>query len=241
MNSNSQKPVMTNGVVNSTGQGVNSSNGSIKDQNQVQTQNQGVEQKLQVQTENKQGTESENGTTKNIDKLDKGNVSEKLTQVRSSVAQQVQTLLSTQSAAGGIGDQVREWARTQQQSETRIQAFLTKVESKTGLVRSLFGPDYNALNDLKKELDQNRVRLQQLEQLKLKLTSQGDIASVQEMISLLQQENTALQDRLHIEENDGGLVGWLSYLQSNFNRANCKTKISRFSAGYLLIEVSVTA
>lgn len=176
----------------------------IQNQNQVQTQNQGEEQQLQVRTQEQQGTETGKGVNANSQGAKKG-----LSETRSSVAQQIQTLLQTQSATGGIGDQVRQWARTQQQSELKIQEHLSKIESKTGLARSLFGPNYGSLNDLKQEMNQNRVRVQQLEQLKLKLTNQSDITNVQEMITLLNQENTALQEKINLEEANGGLLGWL--------------------------------
>ncbi len=176
----------------------------VHKQNQVQTQNQGEEQQLQVQTQEQQGTETGKGTNSNAQGSKKG-----LSETRSSVAQQIQELLGTQSAAGGIGDQVKQWARTQQQSELKIQEHLSKIEGKTGLARSLFGPNYGSLNALKQEMNQNRVRVQQLEQLKLKLTNQSDITNVQEMIELLNQENTALQEKINLEEADGGVLGWL--------------------------------
>jgi len=176
----------------------------IQNQNQVQTQNQGEEQQLQVKTQEQQGTETGKGTNANSQGAKKG-----LSETRSSVAQQIQALLQTQSAAGGIGDQVKQWAKTQQQSELKIQEHLTKIEGKTGLARSLFGPNYGSLNDLKLEMNQNRVRVQQLEQLKLKLTNQADITNVQEMITLLNQENTALQEKINLEEKDSGIFGWL--------------------------------
>lgn len=176
----------------------------VQNQNQVQTQNTGEEQQLQVQTQEQQGTETEKGTNSNSQGSGKG-----LSETRSSVAQQIQELLGVQSAAGGIGDQVRTWAKTQQQSEFKIQEHLTKIEGKTGLVRSLFGPNYGSLNALKQEMNQNRARVQQLEQLKLKLTNQSDITNVQEMVELLNQENTALQEKINLEEANGGVFGWL--------------------------------
>lgn len=169
----------------------------IQNQNQVKTQNQGDMQQLQVATQEQQGTDAGQGSKKG------------LTETRSSVAQKVQLLLSTESASGGIGDQVKEWARTQDQSQTKIQEHLDKVEGKKGLARSIFGPDYKSLSELKKEMEQNRVRVQQLEQLKLNLTNQAEISNVQEMITLMQEENTLLQDKINLEEGNSGLFGWL--------------------------------
>ncbi len=204
------------GTQGSTGQDAQSSQGlrrgttqPVQNQNQIQTQNQGEEQQLQVQNQEQQGVETEKGINSNSENAGTQGGKKDLTQVRSSVAQQVQTLLDTQSAAGGIGEQVRQWAKAQQQSEINIQEHLNKIEGKTGIARFLFGPNYESLNSLKQEMEQNRVRVQQLEQLKLKLTDQEDITNVQEMITLLQQENTALQEKIALEESNGGLLGWL--------------------------------
>ena len=193
------------GSQGSTGRGTQESTTQpVQNQNKVQVKNQGEEQQLQVQTQEQQDTETEEGTNSNSPEAKKG-----LSETRSFVAQQIQALLQTQSAAGGIGDQVREWARAQQQSELKIQEHLSKIEGKTGLARSLFGPNYGSLNELKQEVNQNRVRVQQLEQLKSKLTDQSDIENVDEMITLLNQENTALQEKINLEETNGGLLGWL--------------------------------
>ena len=211
--SNSQKSDQSVNDNTSSGQGAGGGQGSttqpVQNQNQVKTQNQGEEQQLQVQEQEQEGTETGNEINDNSDGVETKGGKKDLTQVRSSVAQQVQTLLNTKPENGGIGEQVRQWARTQQQSETKIQEHLSKIESKTGLARSLFGPNYGSLNDLKQEMEQNRVRIQQLEQLKLKLTNQADITNVQEMVTLLQQENTALQEKITAEESSGGLLGWL--------------------------------
>jgi len=199
---NTTQPVQNQNQVKAQNQGEDQ-------QLQVKAQNQGEDQQLQVKTQEQEGTETGSGGNSKAGSNGNQEGKKNLSQVRSSVAQQVQTLLNTNSENGGIGEQVRQWARTQQQSETKIQEYLNKIDSKTGLAKSLFGPNYNSLNDLKREMEQNRVRVQQLEQLKLKLTNQGDITNVQEMISLLQQENTSLQDRITAEEANGGVLGWL--------------------------------
>ena len=135
-----------------------------------------------------------------------------LSGIRSSVAQQIQKLLSTGPAAGGIGDQVREWAKAQNQVQTKIQENLANVENKGNAAKFLFGPDYKAIGELKMEMEQNRVRVQQLEQLKLKLQNQADITNVQEMIALINEENTALQERISLEEAQPSIFGWLMKL-----------------------------
>ena len=132
-----------------------------------------------------------------------------LSGVRSSVAQQVQKILSEEPASGGIGEQVREVARAQGVSQENIEKHLSKVEERSEILKSIFGSNSKSLNALKKEMEQNRVRVQQLEQLKLKLTNQGEITNVQEMITLMQEEQVALQDKVTLEESNVGFFGRL--------------------------------
>lgn len=181
----------------------------VQNKNQVQTQNQGEEQQLQVGTQEQQGAETEESSNSNSQNSNPQGKTKSLTETGSFVSQQIKQLLNTESASGGIGDQVREWAKVQNQSQAKIQKHLDVVEERKGLVRSLFGPNYGSLNELKKEMQQNRVRVQQLEQLKLKLTNQADITNVQEMITLMQEENASLQEKITLEESNSGVFGWL--------------------------------
>ena len=156
------------------------------------------------------GSGSQGGSnTQNKSVQDQGEETQKLNDSMSSVAQQVQTLLNSDSASGGIGDQVREWAHEQVSSQEKVQTYLDKLDEKTGLARRMFGPNYKSLNALKKEMNQNNVRIQQLEQLKLKLGNQADIQNVEEVVALMEQENTVLQERIIEEEQDSGVFGWL--------------------------------
>ena len=164
----------------------------VNNQNQVKTQNEGEEQQIQTETQ-----EQEN--------LAKG---QKANENMSVVAQKVQLLLQTRTS-GGIGDQVREVAREQNQAQEQIQQNLNKLEARKSLTKALFGTDYKAINSLKQQLEQNQLRIEQLTQLKNQLYNQGDITMVQGTIEALIQENTALQDMIEAEEQTRSLFGWL--------------------------------
>src|SRR4030042_4032115 len=148
--------------------------------NQVSTQNQGEAIQLRVNTQEQMGT----------------------------VAAQVQGLLEVRTV-GGIGEQVRQIAQEQNQAQNQIQTELGKVDARGGLLKSLIGPDYQALKNMQKAMEQNQLRIGQLEQLQNQLTNQGDITMVQETIQALIDQNTALKDRINLEERSGGMFGWL--------------------------------
>ena len=57
-------------------------------------------------------------------------------------------------------------------------------------------------------MEQNRLRIHQLEQLQNQLTNQSDITMVQETIQALIDQNVVLQDRINFEEKSSSLLGW---------------------------------
>lgn len=172
-------------------------NTQVQNQNQVQTQNQGEDEQIQVTTqeqEDSQSSEDENETAR---------------QHMSVVAQTVEELLTTQGAKGGIGQQVSEVARAQQQAQQEIEGELDKLEVRQGLMKKLFGPDYKAIKNLSQQIERNRLRIRQLEQLQTQVTNQADQTQIQEAVQTLVEQNTALEEQIQAEEQIGSLFGWL--------------------------------
>jgi len=179
----------------------------VQNQNQVKTQNQGEDSQLQVETQEQENPEDGSES-------DSQNRNQNVVQNMSEVATQVQQLLQLRTT-GGIGEQVRTIAQAQNQAQTQIQEQINKLDSKSKLAKLLTGTDYGAVKNLKTQLEQNQLRIQQLTQLQNQLTNQADKTAVQETIQALIQENTSLQDRISVEEQTRGLFGWLFKLFSN--------------------------
>jgi putative cell wall-binding protein len=176
----------------------------IKNQNQVNTQNMGEEQNLEVSTQEQEGTKSGNG-------VGLENKNPNAVEHMSIVAKSVQELLQVRTK-GGIGDQVREIAREQNQAQDQIQIRLGEIEAKGNLVKFLFGPDYKAIKSLKQLLEQNLLRVESLEQLMTQVTNEADQTVIQETITALTQENTSLQEAISAQEDAKSLFGWLAKL-----------------------------
>lgn len=176
----------------------------IQNQNQVGTQNMGEESNLRVSISEQEGTKSGNG-------VGLENKNPNAVEHMSIVAQKVQELLQIRTK-GGIGDQVREIAREQNQAQDQIQVHLGEVEAKGNLVKFLFGPDYKAIKNLKQLLEQNQLRIQSLQQLMTQVTNEADETSVQETIEALTLENTSLQEVISAQEEIKSLFGWLAKL-----------------------------
>lgn len=174
---------------------------------QIKTQNQGEEQQLQNQFQFQENQENATGEGSQ-------NRNQNAFQNMSEVAKQVQLLLQSR-ISGGIGDQIREIARVQNQAQSQIQEQINILDSKGKLARFLTGTDYRTVNNLRQEIVQNQLRIRQLEQIQTQLTNQGDLTVVQATIQALIQENTSLQERITVEEQTKSLFGWLVRL---FNR-----------------------
>ncbi|MFH1280237.1 MAG: hypothetical protein ABII08_01325 [Candidatus Beckwithbacteria bacterium] len=178
----------------------NETGAQVQNQNQVKTQNAGEDSQLQVNTQEQESQGMPKGESPR---------SETAKENMSVVAQKIEELLTTKTTEGGIGEQVKQIAQEQTQAQDQIQTELAKVDSRGGLLKSLIGPNYQALKNMQKQREQNQLRIQQLEQMKNQLINLGEITMVQETIQALTEQDTALQDRIALEEQTGSLLGWL--------------------------------
>ncbi len=192
-------------------------------QNQVETKNEGEDSQLEVKTQEQEEDEEPEDSNDQIEQdelenesedknaLDKDESprSETAEEHMSIVSEKVEELLLSGTAQGGIGEQVKQIAQEQKQAQDQIKEELEKVEGRGRLLRSLIGPNYKSLNNLQKQMEQNQLRIQQLEQLKNQLTNQSEIIMVQEMIQALTDQNTALQNQINLEQQSNGVLGWL--------------------------------
>ena len=189
--------------------GVQNTGNSVQNQNQVKTQSEGEDTQIQTNTQEQEAEGDDQESQAQGMPKGESPRSETAQEHMSAVAQKIEELLTTRTMQGGIGEQVRQVAQEQKQSQEQIQTELEKVDNRGGLLRSLIGPNYKALKNMQKQMEQNQLRIQQLEQLQNQLANQGDIAMVQETIQVLTEQNTALQDRIALEEQSGSLLGWL--------------------------------
>lgn len=173
---------------------------AIQNQNQVKTQNEGEESQLRVNTQEQESLNSNSFDSKNENAI--ANMSE--------VAIAVQGLLATDNFQGeGLGSQVRQIAQEQNQAQKQIKEDLDKLQIKNGIMKKLFGPDYKTIKNLNQQMEQNRLRIQQLEQLATQIENQADQIQLEEVIQTLIDQNTALEEQVQSEEEIGSIFGWL--------------------------------
>jgi len=181
----------------------------IQNQNQIQTQNEGEDSALQVNTQEQESEGEENEATGEGMPKVAAPRSEKAQEKMSEVAEQVEQLLTVKTTKGGIGEQVKQIAQEQKESQKKVDTELKKVNGRGSILKALLGPDYKALKNMSEQIAQNQLRITQLEELKTKLTFQSDITMVDEVIQLLTEQNTLLQEKIASEEKTSSLFGWL--------------------------------
>ncbi len=177
-------------------------------QNQMAIQNQGEDSRLDIDLMEKERLGLGIGQNIASDETNFQDQDEVEIKNTGGVASQVQALLQFR-VEGGIGDQVRQIAREQNQAQLEIQDQISKLDSKGKVARFLTGTDRQTVKTLKQHLEQNQLRIQQLENLQSQLTNQEDIAQLGEAIQLITNQNTSLQERVMAEDKSGGLFGWL--------------------------------
>lgn len=179
----------------------------VQNQNQVNTQNKGEDSQLKVNTQNNEG--SQFGTDGGSQQKGSTNRSDNARQHMSIVSQAVEDFLEAGNKTGGIGKQVSDIARQQQGAQNQIGKALDEMSSKKGISKTLFGPDYGAIKEMKQLMQQNQVRIKQLQQLQDQIQDQAEETQLQEMIQAFVEQNTALQSQVLAEEDVKSVFGWL--------------------------------
>lgn len=185
-----------------------STGNQIQNQNQVQTQNQGKDSQLNVNTQEQESLGKNQEQLQSIPKNESPQ-SETAQKHISNVTTKVEEMLTTKTIQNGTDEQVRQIFQEQKIAQQEIQTELGKVDARGRLLKLIIGSDFQALKNIQKQTEQNRLRIQQLTQLQNQLTNRGDIIQVQEIIQALIDQNTTLTNRTNLEEQSVSLFGWI--------------------------------
>ena len=178
--------------------------------NQVQTQNAGEDSQLNVQVKEVNMEEQQQATSQNeVEQPKAQTLSTNAQQKMSVVSQKVKELLASEDRLGGIGQEVREIARLQNQAQEKIQIHAAEMASRSGLLKKLIGPDFKAINGLRQELAQNQLRIKNLEELKTEVANLAEETQIQETVEAIIEQNTALENQINEEEDLPSVFGWL--------------------------------
>ncbi|MFA5152017.1 MAG: hypothetical protein WC554_05610 [Clostridia bacterium] len=170
---------------------------------QTATQNAGEESQLQVNVATQAGEE--------VGEQQYQPKSETAGSRSSEVAKAVQSMVEVANRVNNpsVGEQIRDIARAQNEAEDSANKALDKVQERSGFVKFLIGSNFAQIKEVKKIMEQNQVRVRELQQIMLQLDNEADQTELQNQINVLEIQNLNLANQL--DEMDGGftLFGWL--------------------------------
>jgi len=142
----------------------------------------------------------------------KGNL-QKAYENQNQVRVAVQGFLAMEDLVGGIGKKVSEVAKQFDNSvQKTIQAEET-IRNRSRIVRFFAGGDQKTAEELQNLVDQNRVRIQQLKELKGECDCEDEVKTLmQEQIQSMELGQVKLQGLIQNERNARGIWGWFKGL-----------------------------
>ena len=136
------------------------------------------------------------------------------------VSQAVQNMLIIASRVAtqntSLSNQIQTTAQAQIQTQDRVNQSLDKAESRSGFTKFFIGPNYKQLKAAKQEIEQNQLRIRELNQIMSQITNTSDRTELENQIRILESQNTALSEQLNQDVKGFSLFGWLSKLINKF-------------------------
>lgn len=160
-----------------------------------------------ISNKNQQREETKVKETKRNNDEEKTSMGE---QRRSQVANAVHQMLQVADRVGGIGEQVRVVAQSQQQNHEEVEDELDKIKDRSGFAKFFIGPKYEEIEKAKDLIKQDKEKITKLEELKSTLTSEEDKVKVDEQISIIKGAITEVEKIVGEEQTGFSLFGWLA-------------------------------
>jgi len=148
------------------------------------------------------------------DKKEKGQPNDRALERRSAVANAVQELLQVADRTGGIGQQIREVAKAQDDNNKEVEDKIKTIKNRGRLLKFFFGPDYKNLKTTEEKLSYQDKKLSELKQLATQVTDEKDAAKVQEQIKAIENINSELKEQVINESKGFSLFGWFNKMMS---------------------------
>jgi cell division protein FtsB len=127
---------------------------------------------------------------------------------RSATAIFVQSLLNVANREGGIGDEVRVIAKTQNESASTTAKAVTEVENRGKVQTFFFGSDYKNLGQLRSEIVTTKNNIDQLKKIQAKAKLESDKTELEAQIKTLEDSQTKVDNFVKDHENTFSLFGW---------------------------------
>ncbi|MCK5476887.1 MAG: hypothetical protein KAI55_03120 [Candidatus Aenigmarchaeota archaeon] len=137
---------------------------------------------------------------------DKGNIYMNQNRVREAV----HTLLALENFTGKMGPQISAIAKEFNNSVQSTIKAEEKIQTRSKIVRFFTGGDSKTANELEGEINQSRIKIQELKKLKEQCECDEEIKTMmQEQIQQMENEQTRLSGLAQKEKQSKGLLGWI--------------------------------
>lgn len=128
---------------------------------------------------------------------------------RSEVAEFVLNLLKVaEKEPGGIGEQIRNIAREQNEATEKIAPSLEKIEKRNKIKTFFIGTDYKNLGQLRSEMVRVRNRIERLKRLQERIENEQERNEIQSQIQAMERERARIEDFIKANEEKFSLFGW---------------------------------
>ncbi len=131
---------------------------------------------------------------------------------RSMVANAIQEMEMIANRAGGIGDQIRVIAQSQNKTDGEAEDALTIAQQRRGFARFFVGPNYTQLKTVEDRLQTHTQNMEQLKTLRDQVQNASDKANLDKQIQVMEEVKTELENSVAQEQKGFSLFGWLNRL-----------------------------
>jgi len=115
-----------------------------------------------------------------------------------------------------LGVQLENSAKDYSNSVDSANEALDTADQRSVFAKFFIGPNYNQLKEVKAQMEQNRVRVENMNQVCSQIENSGDQAEIKTQVQILEDQNTALQSQVDEEEAGFSLFGWLVRLIAGY-------------------------
>lgn len=180
-------------------------NGSVNAQN-------GQQSRARTSNELKSMIQEKRGEMIEEIKSMKGNL-QKAYQNQNGMRVAVHSFLAMEDLVGGIGKKVSEVAKQFNNSVQQSIKAEETIRNRNRIVRFFVGGDQETAEELQNLVDQNRIRIQQLKELKGECDCEDEVRTLmQEQIQSMEQGQVKLQETIQNERDARGIWGWFKGL-----------------------------
>jgi len=119
-------------------------------------------------------------------------------------------VLSAMISDSKLGSKLEISAKTYLLSEDKVNAAIDNADERDSFSKFFIGPNYGELATVKAQIEQNQLKIQEMNQVHAQIQNEADQTELKTAIQVLETQNTALQDQLDDEEAGFSLFGWLA-------------------------------